>query len=208
MNRMLRPIVSVAGMALMLLAGGCSKTADNSLNYKSAINDYYAAHPACLWSTPQKFPVQVDASNVDETRGYDALFNQGLLTRTTGEKKKLLVMSKQVTNYDVTDKGRGAWTVDKTEPSFGNFCYGSRTVSSIDSSTPTTGQVGATTQVTYHWTFGHAADWAKAAEVQNSFPSVQTNVAGGGVATKTLVDTNAGWKVQAREAPGSSTTVD
>ena len=207
MNRLALTMVSSAA-ALMLLAGGCRKTADNSLNYRNAINDYYTAHPACLWSVPKKFPVQVDTSNVEDTRGYDALFNEGVLTRTSGEKKKLIIISKQVTNYDVTDKGRGAWTVDPTQPSFGNFCYGHRSVSSIDSSTPNNGEVGATTQVAYHWAFSGAADWAKAADVQNAFPNVRQNLAGGGVSNKTLVDTSAGWKVQAGPTADSSTTVD
>ena len=56
--------------AVLVLAAGCKKTADNSVNYKSAINDWYSAHPACLWSESQKFPTQVAASNEDQTAPY------------------------------------------------------------------------------------------------------------------------------------------
>ncbi len=193
MNKSLQ-MVGLCGIAL-LLAGGCKKTADNTSNYKAAIDAFYSAHPACLWDTPQKFPVQVDASDNSKTSRYDALFDQGLLTRTTGEKKVLIVASKQVTNYDLSDKGRSAWTADITQPGYGNFCYGHRSVSSIDSSTPNNGQPGATTQVSYRYSFSGAPGWAQAAETQNAFPEVKNDLAGNGTGTATLQDTSNGWQV-------------
>jgi hypothetical protein len=183
--------------AATLFAAGCKKTADNTINYKSAIDTYYAAHPACLWSEPQKFPVQVTASDTDKTSRYDALFDQGLLTRTAGDKKKLLgLIDKQVTNYDLSDKGRDAWTPDTTQPGLGNFCYGHRNVANIDSSTPNSGEPGATTLINYHWGFSSTADWAKSAEVGNVYPAVRTNLTGSGTSSKTLLDTSNGWQVQ------------
>jgi len=189
--------------AALLLVSGCKKTSDNTINYKSAINTYYASHPACLWSQSQKFPVQVGASDATKTGPYDALVDQGLLSRTTSE-KKIIIISKQETNYDLSDKGRSAWTADTTQPGFGNFCYGQRNVSSVDSSTPNSGEPGATTTVNYHYTFSSAPDWAKAPETQNAFPQLATALAGGS-ATATLVDTNSGWQVQAPPPPTSST---
>ncbi|HVG26529.1 MAG TPA: hypothetical protein VM865_02900, partial [Acidobacteriaceae bacterium] len=168
-------------------------------------NNYLSAQPVCLWQQPQKFPVQVTTSDADKTMGYDALYDQGLLTRTTAEKKVMIVASKQVTNYDLSDKGRGAWTADVTQPGFGNFCYGHKTVQSIDNSTPNNGEPGATTQVTYHWGISNVADWAKAAETQNAFPELKTDLAGNGVSTATLVDTSNGWQVQ---APARRTTTN
>ena len=38
----------------------------------------------------------------------DALVDQGMLVRTTAEKKVLIIASKQVNNYDLSDKGRAA----------------------------------------------------------------------------------------------------
>lgn len=181
----------------MLTAVGCKKTADNTLNYKSAVNDYYTAHPSCVFSDAQKFPVQVSTDDDSKTKGYDALYDQGLLVRKTAEKKKLLgLVEKQVTDYDLSDKGRGAWTSDTTEPGSGNFCYGHREVDSLTSSTPNSGQPGAATTVNYTWKFSGAADWAKAAETQTAFPQVHTDLAGSGNAVATLADTNGGWKVQ------------
>jgi hypothetical protein len=188
-------IATVCGAAALLLAG-CKKTDDNKINFTNAINAYYAAHPACLWDTPIKFPVQVTTSDAAKTPAYDALFDQGLLQRTTAEKKVFIVASKQVTNYDLTDNGRSAWTADTTQPGFGNFCYGHRSVQSIDSTTPTSDQPGATTQVVYHASFTGPASWALAPEIQNAFPQVRADLTSPQAATATLVNTNAGWQMQ------------
>ena len=126
---------SITLCASLLIASGCSKKTDSKMNYETAINDYYKAHPLCIWSQAKKFPVQAATSDDAKTQGYDALTDAGLLTRTTGEKKVMIIASKQVNNYDVSDKGRSAWTPDPTQPGYGNFCYGHRDVTSIDNFT-------------------------------------------------------------------------
>jgi hypothetical protein len=180
-------------MGLLLLAG-CKKTADNSMNYKSAIDEWYSAHPSCLWSTPQKFPVQVGASDDSRNAPFAALVDKGLLVRSTSE-KKIIIVSKQEINYDLSDSGRSAWTADTTQPGYGNFCYGHRTVQTITSSTPNNGQPGATTTVNYTYGFSGAPDWAKSAEIENAFPQVKSDLAGNGSAAATLTDTSNGWQV-------------
>ena len=185
---------AVCGVALLVTVG-CNKKADNSTNYKSAINTYYSAHPSCLFSQPVQFPTQKTTSDQSATAPYDALVDQGLLVRTTAEKKVFIVASKQVTNYDLSSNGRSAWTADTTQPGFGNFCYGHRSVSTIDSSTPTSSDVGATTQVNYHYTFSDAPSWASAAETKTAFPNVATDLAGPQTATATLTNTANGWQV-------------
>ncbi len=181
----------------LLLVAGCKKTADNTSNYKSAINTYLSANPSCLWDNPVKFPVQVNTSDADKTAGYDALYNRGLLNRTTGEKKKLLgLIDKQVTNYDLSAAGRSSWTASQSDPSYGNFCYGHREVSSIDNTSVTGDQPGATAAVMYHYTLADVAGWAKDGGVQSAFPNVKDNLAGG-QGTATLVDADNGWMVKA-----------
>ncbi len=144
-----------------------------------------------------KFPVQIDTSNNDKTAAYDALYNQGLLNRTTGDKKKLLgLINKQVTNYDLSDKGRGSWTASQGDPSYGNFCYGHREVTSIDNTSATGDQPGATASIMYHYDLASVAGWARDGGIQNAFPAVKENLAGG-QATATLTDTSNGWQVQA-----------
>jgi hypothetical protein len=186
---------------IVFAATGCNKKADNTMNFTNAINTYYSAHPACLWTEPVKFPVQAETSDTSKTSGYDALVDQGLLVRTTAEKKKFIIASKQVTNYDLSDKGRSAWTADTEQPGFGNFCYGHRKVSSIDSSTPTTSEVGATTQVNYHYTLTDVPGWAGAAESQNAYPQLHSELAGPQSARATLTNTSNGWQVS---SPGSA----
>jgi len=181
--------------AALLVTAGCNKKADNTMNYTSAINSYYSAHPACLFAQPQQFPTQKTTSDTSATAPFDALVDQGLLVRTTAEKKVLIVASKQVTNYDLSSQGRSDWTADTTEPGFGNFCYGHRKVTAIDSSTPTTSDPGATTQVTYHYTVDGAPSWASAAETKTAFPNVATDLSGPQAASATLTDTANGWQV-------------
>lgn len=190
------------GMVGLLLLAGCKKTADNSENYKSAINAWYSAHPSCLWSTPQRFPTQVAASDDSQNAPFAALVDQGLLVRSTSE-KKIVIVSRQEINYDLSDSGRSAWTADANQPGYGNFCYGHRNVQTITSSTPNNGQPGATTTVNYQYGFSGAPGWAKAAEVQNAFPQVRSDLAGNGSASATLTDTQNGWQVTT-PPPGSA----
>jgi hypothetical protein len=158
-----------------LLTTGCSKTDNTDLNYKTAINDHFKAFPACIWSEPKKFPVQEATSDDAKTEGYDALTQEGLLTRTTAEKKVLIVASKQVNNYDLSDKGRTSWSSDSSQPGYGNFCYGSREVTSIDNSTPGTNGDGAkTVDVTYHYKIANVAPWANSPEMKTAYPSMDT----------------------------------
>ncbi len=188
----------VAAMAMAaVLATGCNTKKDDSGNFKSAINSYYDARPECLFSSEKKFPVQADTKDASETAPWDALVDQGLLTRTTAEKSKLIVMTKTVSNYDLSDKGRGTWKADPNAPGFGNFCYGKRKVENVTSYTPAgSEQPGATSTVNYTYTLGDVADWARAGVVQTAYPGVQAKLAGASNAQDTLVLTANGWQVQ------------
>lgn len=187
-------------VAAAALATGCNKKADNTLNFTNAINSYYSTRPACLWKNSTQLPTQVDTSDNSKTAPYDALVDQGLLMRTTAEKKVMIVASKQVTNYDLSEKGRSAWTADVNQPGFGNFCYGHRKVTAIDSSTPTTDQPGATTQVSYRYSVGDAPAWATAAETQNAYPEVRADLSGPQTGSATLTNTSNGWAVSSPSA--------
>ena len=111
----------LAMTGFVILSVGCKKNAVDKSAFKSAINNYYSSRQDCLWSSTVKFPAQVDTSNDEQTRGLDALTDAGLLTRMAAEKKRFLIGSKQVTNYDLSDKGRSTWTPDQTQPGYGNF---------------------------------------------------------------------------------------
>lgn len=190
-------IAALALCGLLFLAAGCNKTDNSKANYQSAINDYYKAHPACLWSEPKKFPVQAATSDESKTEGYDALTDAGLLTRTTGEKRVFIIASKQVNNYDVSDKGRSTWTQDPTQPGYGNFCYGSREVTSIDSFASNTTSAGVkTATVNYHYKVGSIAGWANNPEMMTAFPAISAAQSGQQAGQATLVMTGDHWQVQ------------
>ncbi|HSY73141.1 MAG TPA: hypothetical protein VK798_12895 [Alloacidobacterium sp.] len=191
--------VASALCGLMIVISGCKgKTEPDTSNFKTAINDSYSAHPRCLWLSPVKFPAQADASNDEQTKGFDALTDAGFLTRKAEEKKRFLIGSKQVNDYDVSDKGRTVWTPDQTQPGYGNFCYGHREVTSIDNFTMSTNQSGANTAtVNYHYDLAGVPDWAKTQEMQTAFPNLQADLATPNTATATLLQTQNGWQVSA-----------
>ena len=192
-------------VGLVCLASvGCDKKIDNTSNFKGAIDTYYGSRPVCLWSSSKQLPVQADADDKSKTSEYDALVDQGLLTRSTVEKKKLLIMTKQANIYDLSDKGRSMWTVDADQPGSGNFCYGHRKAASITSASPTTSGVGAISNVVYLYTIDGAPNWTKAAETQTTFPQVKADLDGQQTAQATLTNTSNGWQVTS--APGSGQT--
>jgi hypothetical protein len=182
--------------AVVLLFPGCNKQDNSKANYQSAINDYYKAHPACIWQEVKKFPVQAATSDDAKTQGYDALTDSGLLTRTTGEKKVFIIASKQVNNYDLSAQGRSAWTPDTSQPGYGNFCYGHRAVDTIDSFTSGVNASGLkTAEVNYHYSFADVPDWARSQEIQTAFSSVGSALAHGQPAQDSLVMNGSAWQV-------------
>jgi hypothetical protein len=187
---------AVLFFGVTLLFAGCSKQDDSKANYQTAINDYYKAHPVCLWQETKKFPVQAATSDDAKTEGYDALTDAGLLARTTGEKKVFIVASKQVNNYDLSAEGRTTWTPDSSQPGYGNFCYGNRAVDSIDSfSSGVNGSGLKTAEVNYHYSLTGVPGWAKTQEIKTAFPSVAAALAQSQPSHDSLVMNGATWQV-------------
>lgn len=180
--------------SLVVCISACNKAVDMNTAYKAAINDHFKAYPACLWSQPIKFPVQVATSDDTKTAGFDALTQQGLLVRTSAE-KKVIIISKQENNYDLSDKGRSTWTADTSQPGYGNFCYGTREVTSIDNSTPGTNGSGVkTVAVTYHYKIANVPEWANAQVVKTAFPNLADALNSNPSDTATLVQTGDRWE--------------
>jgi hypothetical protein len=190
-----RSRVSLGTLALFVLAtAGCNKAVNADVAYKAAINDHFKAYPVCLWHDPKKFPVQAATSDAAKTEGYDALTQEGLLTRTTAE-KKIIIVSKQVNNYDLSDKGRSTWTPDTSQPGYGNFCYGNREVTSIDNSTPgTNGNGTKTVQVAYHYKIANVPAWANSASMRTAYPAIADALNSNPSDTATLLQTGDRWE--------------
>jgi hypothetical protein len=89
----MKKIVVLATAGIVALGVGCHSNAVDPGAFKSALNSYYSAAPVCVWSSPVKFPAQADASNEEQTKGFDALTDAGMLTRTPAEKKRFLIGS-------------------------------------------------------------------------------------------------------------------
>jgi len=196
-------VLAVSGA--ILATAGCKTNSVDQSAFKSAINDYYRGKPVCLWSGPVKFPAQADTSNDEQTKGFDALTDAGMLMRTSAEKKRFLIGSKQVNNYDLSDKGRSAWTADATQPGYGDFCFGQRMVTSVDGFTPSDTNA-AQYAVNYHHTVTNVPDWANSAEMKTGFPQLATDTSGQQTATATLVKSDKGWQVSNVQPAASTST--
>ncbi len=194
---MQRRFASCACIAVAVLLAGCqNKKAATKDNFSKAIGNYYNAHPECVWSTPVKFPVEADPNKADQSTGYDALTDAGLLTRTTAQKKQFIFSSKQVNDYDLSSKGRSVWAPDQQEPGSGNFCFGHRAVTTVDNFTTSADSNGAqVANVDYHYTVSGIADWAQSTEMKTAFPTIQNDISGGKVDKATLIATDDGWQV-------------
>jgi hypothetical protein len=199
--RATRVIFAMAAIAVFAgFSVGCKKNAVDKSAFKSALDDYYNGQQDCLWASPQKFPAQADTSNDEQTRGYDALVDAGLLARTSAEKKRFLVGSKQVNNYDLSDKGRSTWTVDQTQPGYGNFCYGHAEVVSIDSYSPANPNAPQYT-VNYRYGLTHFPDWANTTEMKTAYPKIVQEGSGAQSASATLSKSNNSWLVSNVQPP-------
>ncbi|HUB29511.1 MAG TPA: hypothetical protein VL967_07430 [Terracidiphilus sp.] len=198
--------VPVLVIALAGMAAGCHTNTVDKAAFRTSIDNYYSGKQDCLWSAPVKFPVQVDTSNDEQTKGYDALTDSGLLTRKAAEKNRFLIGSKQVNVYDLSDKGRTTWVPDQTQPGYGNFCFGHLEATSIDGYTPTQPNQ-ARYSVTYHVGLTDIPDWANSTEIKTAFPKIASDNNGQRAVTANLVKSENGWQVEnvqpAQGTPGS-----
>ena len=189
--------------AIVALPTGCKKELDTA-EFKSAINNSFAGRHECVWPEPIKLPAEVDTSKDEKTRDYDTLLDAGLLVRGTAEKKRFLVGSKQVNQYDLSDKGHSAWTADPDQPGYGNFCFGHFNVTSIDGAVPNDPSNPTQYTVNYHYEVEGIPGWATTPESMRTFPKIAADTAIQ-TATATLIKgTNGGWAVLPPPAPRTS----
>jgi hypothetical protein len=180
---------------LFACAIGCKKEVDKA-EFKTAINKSFTGRHECVWPQPIELPAQTDPSKDESTRVFNALTDAGLLIRGSAERQRFLVGSKQVNKYDLSDKGRPAWTPDPSQPGYGNFCFGHRTVDSIDSfTTGVNGSGSKTAQVNYHYSFADVPAWAKNQEVQTAFSSAGAALAHSQPGQDSLVMNGDAWQV-------------
>jgi hypothetical protein len=192
---------------VIFIAAGCKSNTVDKAAFKSAINTYLSARQDCVWSDPVKFPAQADTAKEDQTKGFDALTDAGFLTRKSAEKKRFLVGSKQVNDYDLSDKGRATWTADPTQPGYGNFCFGHREVSSVDDYTPSNTTDATHYMVNFHYDVASLAGWATSVEMKTAFPKIAADISGQQTATATVSKSDSGWQVTAMQPLTSGAAV-
>jgi hypothetical protein len=199
-----KTILAATAAGLLVLGAGCRKNAVDTGAFKTAINNYYSSRQVCLWSSPVKFPVQADTNNEEQTKAWDALTDSGMLQRSSAEKKRFLVGSKQVNDYDLSQKGRSAWAADASQPGYGNFCFGSPEVSTIDSYNPPNDNGATQYTVSYHYGVSHIPDWANSAEMQTAFPKLGALSSNQKTANATLTKSDNGWQVAGVTPPAGA----
>jgi hypothetical protein len=173
---------------------GCKKQIDRA-EFVSAINQSFAGRHECIWPQPIRLPAQADPSKDEGVREYDTLTDAGLLIRSSAEKKRLLLGSKQVNNYDLSDKGHSAWTADPDQPGYGNFCFGHFNVTAIDNATPNDPSNPTQYTVNYHYEVEDIPDWARTPESMRTFPKIAADTSIQSATATLIKGTNEGWAV-------------
>jgi hypothetical protein len=189
-----RIVLALVLTGLFAGATGCKKEVDKA-GFKSAINKSYAGRHECIWPDPIKLPAQADPSKDEKVRDYDALTDAGLFIRESVEKKHFLAGSKQVNNYDLSDKGHSSWTPDPSQPGYGNFCFGHFNVTAIDKAAPNDPSNPTQYTVNYRYEVEGIPDWARTPESMRTFRKIASDTSIQS-ATATLVKgTDGGWAV-------------
>jgi hypothetical protein len=204
----------VTGLALVLLAAGCNRTASSSnvdtAPLVTALKTYYQSHPSCAFSEPVTFPVDASAdANIDpsELKQLDALADAGLVSKkshqvwSAPQGPTKIRIHETVSDFELTDAGKAAWTANSGGG--GNFCYGAPHVVSVDhaSAEVENQRYG----VSFHFAVGNLPGWTGNAKVQAAFPNIAADAAGKpqtGLAT--LTKTANGWHAGGVQAINSA----
>src|SRR3954462_2437146 len=179
---------------LFACATGCKKSVDQT-QFKAAINNSFAGRHECVWPEPIKLPAQADPSKDEKARAFDALTDAGLLIRGAVEKKRLLVGSKPVNEYDLSDKGHSAWTPDPDQPGYGNFCFGHFNVTAIENATPNDASHPTQYTVRYRYEVEGIPDWARTPESMRAFHKIAADTSIQSASATLVKGTDGGWKV-------------
>jgi hypothetical protein len=189
-----RIALALALTGLFACATGCKKEVDQT-GFTSAINKSFAGRHECVWPQPLKLPAQADPSKDEKVRDYDALTDAGLFIRESVEKKHPLVGSKQVNNYNLSDKGHSAWTDDPNQPGYGNFCFGHFNVTAIDNATPNDPSNPTQYTVNYRYEVEGIPAWASTPESMRAFPKIAADTSIQSATAALVKSTNEGWVV-------------
>lgn len=166
-------------VAILLTSAGCNpKAKPTPANFTQTLNAYFLEHPDCLFNDV-KFPYAT--GDPVKTRQMNTLV-KSLLLESSFE------YSVHTTRYTTTPTGA------RYAP---RFCYGHRTITSIDNFAPPTKAPNGLneTQVTYHYKMQDVPVWAKSPDVLAAFPVMAAKTTTDSTDKATLAQTIAGWQV-------------
>ena len=167
---------------LAVVLGGCTSFKDaNAKNFTNALNAYYAHHDECLFTDSLHFPYEASSSDksILGAKAMDALSASGMMDKQDG---KLI----GVNRYTLTPAG---------ERAAGNFCYGHREVTTVDSLTPPADENGVrTSTATYHYVLRDVPVWAKTDKMRSAFPALAKETEASPQDTAKLQLTINGWE--------------
>lgn len=195
--------------ALSLAACSSSQDASKS-NFKTAIQAYYDANPACL-EVEAEFPHVTAPTDMGYKRTapiLDELVNLGFLSSTPVERDKRGFFpadgpreKEPATQYTLTDKGKQVASKPTGRPFASHntdFCYGKYRVVEVTNFTAPADTFGQkVTRVHYTYQADDIADWAKSSEaLQTHWQQLVRDIASEETPYKgraALVLTNEGW---------------
>ncbi len=179
LNALRATALSLSAAAILSSTIGCNpKAKPTSANFIQALNARFLEHSECLF-VDTKFPYAT--SDPVKTKQMNTLV-KSLLLESSFE------YAVHTTRYTPTTTGA------RSAP---RFCYGHRTVTSIDSSTPPAKAANGLpeTQVTYHYKMEDVPVWAKSPDVLAAFPDMAKKISGDSIDHATLAQTIAGWQI-------------
>lgn len=175
-------IKTLAVAALMLAAGCATDVKPSNEKLQKALNNYFETHNECLYPAGLKFPYELDLGHnaATEKEKLDALMDSSLLKRQDAPAIK-------VYRYTLTPVG------ERAAP---RFCYGHKTVTTIDSFTaPMKNGKFLETTVSYHATLMDIPVWVKTDKMTAAFPEMAKALSSPQPAQTTLENAGAGWQV-------------
>jgi hypothetical protein len=189
-----RIVLALVLTGLFLFATGCKKQVDHA-EFISAINKSFVGRHECVWPEPIKLPAEVDPSKDDRIRAFEALTDAGLFLRESEEKKRILVGSKQVNTYDLSDRGHSSWTPEASQPGYGNFCFGHFNATAIDNATPNDSANPTQYTVNYRYEVLGIPGWVSTPESMRAFPKLAADTSIQSATATLSKGTNGDWAV-------------
>jgi hypothetical protein len=197
-----RIALALALIGLVAWATGCKKQVDVT-EFKSAINKSFVGQHDCIWQKAIKLPARVDITKDEKIRDYNALTGAGLLIGEP-EIKSSAGGSKQMTKYELSDKGHAAWMPDPKQPGYGNFCFGHFNVTAIENATPNDPANPTQYTVKYRYEVEGIPAWAQSPDSMRTFPKIAADTSIRSATTTLVKGDNGDWVVEsAKEGPGA-----